>query len=57
MVEKNFRHPIAEFLYKEAIERSKVEGTNYKFILTSKPEAILNGVKGMVQHKESGQLH
>lgn len=37
LLEKEFRHPLAELLYKEALNRSEVQGTNFSYILLEKP--------------------
>lgn len=50
-MEKQLQHPLAEILYKEAYKRSKVEGTNFKVILSGKVEVKKEGLSATVLMK------
>jgi Cu+-exporting ATPase len=55
LLEKELRHPLAEILYKEALVRSKVNGTNFNFILVSKPVQLDSGISAKILQKKSHQ--
>ena len=56
LLEKEFRHPLAELLYKEALNRSEVQGTNFNYILMEKPALDKDGITGNITSKANKQI-
>ena len=52
MLERDFRHPLAEIIYKEAVNRSKMNGTNFSFILIENTFIASQGIIATILDKQ-----
>lgn len=57
LLEKDVRHPLAEIIYKEALNRSKIAGTNFSFIVIEKEYVPSLGIKARVLNKQTQKEH
>lgn len=56
VVEKSLRHPIAEILYKEAYQRSQVEGTNFSVLINKTSKIGKEGLEAEVLLKKEQKI-
>lgn len=49
------RHPLAEVLYREALTHSKINGTNFSFMLIDKPIQEASGISASIIQKKTNK--
>ena len=53
LLERDVRHPLAEVIYKEALNMSKISGTNFGFLTKSKEFINGKGIKAELVQKSN----
>ena len=55
LLERDVRHPLAEVIYKEAFNMSKISGTNFNFLIKNKEYINGKGIKALLVQKSDQQ--